>query len=676
MDQAPDIANNYNDEVGSNFDGFKKRTVLKNISPLILVLIVIFGIFFVFEKFDLFKKTGLSKRPQKQNIVELVKFSDESDFKNYYQESNSTLANLGSGLNVHMDTLVAQEPSLITPNATGLESAEKSLDRVSQTNVQVLDIDEPDILKTDGKNIYYSQNTQIFYDTPVSSTQVKEIGALREPEFGTDIISAYPPNKISKIQTIDEGGELLLGDNILIIVKTGSLLGYDIANPEEPNKIWEYKTQEGVVIDSVRNYKDKILILGRKFVNQSSPCPIPLLLGESELSIPCDSILRPQNPIPFDSTYTLVSIDSKNGEILKDISFVGSSSTSVSYFSKDNVYVSYTNYGNMFDFMYGFFSEDGKDLVDNNFRNRLSQIKSLDISMQAKITEFEVLMQNYFSSLSEANLLKLENNMQNLLSDYSLKHARELENSTIVKIGIGDFEIKSYGALPGKPLNQFSFDEYDSHLRVASTIAAVGLSESLNDIYVFDDNLNQVGSVLDLAKGERIYSVRFVNDMGYIVTFKQIDPFFVADLKDPKNPKVVGELKIPGYSSYLDPLSDNLILGVGMEDQFVKLSLFDVSNPQEPKEQSKYQMREYWSEVNSNHHAFLLDSKHNLFFIPAGQSGYIFSYNDENIVLEKVITGSDFKRALYINDYLYVVSKDKIVVIDENNFNDVSSFDF
>ena len=96
--------------------------------------------------------------------------------------------------------------------------------------------------------------------------------------------------------------------------------------------------------------------------------------------------------------------------------------------------------------------------------------------------------------------------------------------------------------------------------------------------------LNQVGAVGGLGEGERIYGVRFMGERGYVVTFRQIDPLYTLDLSDPTAPKVVGELKIPGYSAYLHPVGENLLLGVGREAQNVKASLFDVSNLAAPRE--------------------------------------------------------------------------------------------
>ena len=172
-----------------------------------------------------------------------------------------------------------------------------------------------------------------------------------------------------------------------------------------------------------------------------------------------------------------------------------------------------------------------------------------------------------------------------------------------------------------------------------------------------------------------IYSARFIGNRGYLVTFKQIDPFFVVDLSNPRKPEVSGQLKIPGYSSYLHPLADNLILGVGKEDQTVKLSLFDVSNPSEPKEVGRYVLSEYWTEILSTHRAFLHDSKHRVFFVPGSAGGYVMSYENNNLVLRKAVSQINAKRAVYIDDYLYIVGDNEIRVIDEKSWVESATLD-
>jgi hypothetical protein len=151
------------------------------------------------------------------------------------------------------------------------------------------------------------------------------------------------------------------------------------------------------------------------------------------------------------------------------------------------------------------------------------------------------------------------------------------------------------GEVGGTLLNQYSMSEQDGYLRVASTQAPLWWSptentpsESFVTVLKQDGGvLAQVGRVGDLGKGERIYAVRFIGDVGYVVTFKQIDPLYTVGLSDPANPKLLGSVDLEGYSSYLHPVGDGLLLGVGSavdrnEPAGTQVSLFDVSDPSKP----------------------------------------------------------------------------------------------
>jgi len=305
---------------------------------------------------------------------------------------------------------------------------------------------------------------------------------------------------------------------------------------------------------------------------------------------------------------------------------------------------------------------------------RIEEVEGYDISSASKLMELMDALQKYLSSLSDEEQMRIQNELTNRMEKYFEENIRELEKTGIVKIGLTEFDISASSNVPGRPLNQFSLDEYNNYLRIATTLSGMGRATSENDIYVLDANLNEVGSIQGIGVTERIYSVRFIGDKGYVVTFRQIDPFFVLDLSNPTNPQLKGELKIPGYSSYLHPIEENLILGIGKEGSYVKVSMFDVSNPADPKESDKYTLSEYWSDILNTHHAFLLDKKHEIFFLPGSKGGYIFSYTP-TLSLVKTISAFDAKRAIYIEDYLYVIAQSKIVVLDENTWEQVSEIE-
>lgn len=173
---------------------------------------------------------------------------------------------------------------------------------------------------------------------------------------------------------------------------------------------------------------------------------------------------------------------------------------------------------------------------------------------------------------------------------------------------------RASGTVPGALLNSFSMSEYDGNLRVATTQDAAGFgSPSASTVFVLKQagrELNTIGRIDGLGRTERIYAVRFVGDIGYVVTFRRTDPLYVLDLRNPTAPRLVGELKIPGYSSYLQPIGPGRLLGIGQDADAngringTQLSLFDVSDPSNPKPLSTLKVGGQ-SNAEYDHHAFL-----------------------------------------------------------------------
>jgi uncharacterized secreted protein with C-terminal beta-propeller domain len=322
------------------------------------------------------------------------------------------------------------------------------------------------------------------------------------------------------------------------------------------------------------------------------------------------------------------------------------------------------------------FLKENEDLFDDDLIEDVENLVEMDISQSAKMTELEQISSRFMNSMDDDELYEFENEMEDRSRDYNKENLRDLDRTGIAKVDIDVMEPEASGAVPGRTLNQFSMDEYDGYLRVATTVGnsfMSGSAETENDVYILDEDLDITGQARGMGLDERIYSVRFIGDKGYVVTFKQIDPFYVLDLSDPTKPSIEGELKIPGFSSYLHPLKNDLILGVGEENGKVKLALFDVSNPSDPVEKDKYIMSDYWSEVGNNHRAFLQDSLFEVFFIPTGNGGNIFSYEDEKITLVKSVSGSRIKRALFIEDNFYIIGEEEIEVLDEETWDRVNS---
>lgn len=213
--------------------------------------------------------------------------------------------------------------------------------------------------------------------------------------------------------------------------------------------------------------------------------------------------------------------------------------------------------------------------------------------------------------------------------------ADEAVTTNVYKFDLGsvDVPLVSMGAVPGQVLDQFSLDEHDGLLRVATTRWSAADAGSSSGVYVLRDhggNLSLVGAVDRLAPGERIFSARFVGDRAYVSTFRQIDPFFVIDLAEPSAPRVEGELKVPGFSSYLQPLDSTHVLGIGRDVDpdtgrvlGVQLSLFDVSNPSAPVRSGVHTFPgegwEAWSEALHDHHAVSWFPERGILTLPGSQ---------------------------------------------------------
>ena len=222
------------------------------------------------------------------------------------------------------------------------------------------------------------------------------------------------------------------------------------------------------------------------------------------------------------------------------------------------------------------------------------------------------------------------------------------DHTYLHKFDIKDIKSAKYvasGGVEGSLLNQFAMDEHKGFMRLATTRSEVvkessngwSTTEPVNRITVLAEKagrLEEVGKSKDLARSERIYSARFMGDRGYLVTFRQVDPLYTMDLSNPYKPRVVGELKIPGYSSYIHPVGKNHLLAMGMhipapgtgswQDRALKLSIFDVSNFSSPKETLSYKIGSVYgrSEALSEHKAFNFYSERNLLAIPFSDWDY------------------------------------------------------
>lgn len=623
-------------------------------------------------------------------------FQSEGEFVNYLaSNSQYTGGNYwGGDIGLGLEGAGLAEPGFPMPSSEEKVDVSQTTDydRVSDTNVQVIGIDEPDIVKTDGMNIFFSREEYYYYyyeyDEFEKDVTGSDPGSAEwvppQTDSGIKIISANPPVNMSVVANIDKNGDLLLYGDTLAVFTWEGIYGYDVSDPQNPVSKWEITMDYSTSVVAARLYQGKIYLVTQTWVYSSDPLPImPMEINGESVELKYTDIYYPIMPVYTDSTLNAMVFDMESGVLEDTVSFVGASYSSTVYMSGSAIYIGYSYWADETPYVIDFCKERLQGIVPDSVIARINLLDTYDISDAAKMTEIGVIFEEYLISLSGDEMEQVQENIGNAIEQYYAEHMRELESTGIVKIALDGLDVTATGSVPGYLLNQFSMDEYNGYLRIATTVGGgFGFSwfwvggASANDIYVLDGDLNIVGSITDLGLTEQIYSARFIGDKGYIVTFMQTDPFYVLDLSDPMNPQLKGELKIPGYSSYLHPISGDRMLGIGQEDWKVKISLFDVQNPEQPAELDKYILEDYWSDVLSTHHAFLLDEAHEIFFLPGDDSGYIFSYAGNNLEIVMEVSDIQATRAIYIDDNLYVIGDEKIVVVDELTWQIVNEFEF
>ncbi|MDR1118139.1 MAG: beta-propeller domain-containing protein, partial [Bifidobacteriaceae bacterium] len=271
-----------------------------------------------------------------------------------------------------------------------------------------------------------------------------------------------------------------------------------------------------------------------------------------------------------------------------------------------------------------------------------------------------------------------------------------------VALGSGELTIAAQGSLDGQLLNQFSLDEYEGHLRAVTTAAASGEWDEMAPVFsearltVLNGDLKAVGGIDALAQNEDVRAVRFMGATGYVVTFEQTDPLFAVDLSDPKAPRVLSKLEIPGFSSYLHPWGDGQLLGLGYAGDTsgltggLKLSMFDVSAADDVAEVAAKGIDVYDAEALRNHHAIWADPALGLVGFYAGDgpgnaSYLVYRYGDGGFqeAAALAVMGApevgwwyEGVRGVRVGTNLYVCSQGGVAVYALDGFEPVAELHF
>ncbi len=551
----------------------------------------------------------------------------------------------------------------------------------SETNIQVEGVDEPDIVKTDGTFIYLVANSKLYIINayPAEDAALVSNITLKNSNYISNMF--VNNNKLvifgNSYRNPSIDGEEIKNNYDIPTITTTTISVYDIQNRETPNLV------KNIELDG--NFQDARMIKNYVFViatentgqiyrvlNGNDTFFIPEIKIDNEIKkIPADTLFYVNSSERIDTMTHVLCLDLKDNSYKKE-SYLISSSHDM-YVSKTNIYLTSTEY---------------TYISANLFEGRI--------------------------------------------------YPKSYEKTVIHKISIkdGDISYIDTGEVTGRILNQFSMDENKGFFRIATTTGQVWNSneKSKNNIYILDENLDRVSEIENIAPGEKIYSARFMGDKVYLVTFKKIDPFFTIDLSDPKNPKIIGKLKIPGYSDYLHPLDENHIIGIGKDTvepqegyewtkdfawyQGIKIAVFDVTDFENPKEVSKIIIgdRGTTSPALHNHKAFLFDKEKELLVIPVSlceipdeikeqnngytgstlgdftfQGAYVYKLNLEGFEYRGRITHLDdedlikssyyysyygsknVERSLFIGSVLYTISDSMIKMNDLDDLSEINS---
>jgi len=544
----------------------------------------------------------------------------------------------------------------------------------SSTNVQVAGIDEADYVKTDGKNLYVLtncggdwviQNGEKRFAGPQLQIISADNGDMEplwsyEPE-GARIDELFLSNgKLVVMMTpVDEYGREYYSDDDYSLFSTVAEV-YDVSDAASP-KLLRTFSQEGSYHDS-RIINGKLLLVSRKFT---------ALKGEQFEFVPeeiipkvCDRTCGIDDQpvlLPADSVYCMPNVNTTVFTVVSMVDLESQQPAQSMTVLGDGIL--YANYENIY--------------LANTVYNGAT----------------------YYRWSSDA-------------PDWSV-------STDLARISIADGKptLAATGSVKGTLCSQFAMDEYDGYLRVATNSEEYSEETGYlkqNNFYVLDMDLKPVGTLEGLAPGENMYSVRFEGETVYAVTFRTVDPFFVIDLSDPTKPTVTGELKIPGFSQYLHPYSDTLVIGFGMDTvesadgstayyQGFKVAMFDVSDPSNPVEKHTLYIgdRGSSSDILYDHKALLYDKEQNIIGIPISITklkeygaiwdygglvfeGYIvLGYDEENGFYEKGRVAHEGKynvervlRGMYIGNVLYTVSDHVVVSTDLETFEQIDRLAF
>ena len=616
-----------------------------------------------------------------QNIK---KFASSDELKNFLDEgmSNASFGMSGSyGMERRelMKETTSQDSGSFS-NPTDMQELNAPLNApsgingdYSKTNIQVAGVDEADIVKTDGEYIFAASNNTV---SIIRSYPAEKAEIVSKIELDSAPQGMYLNGNSLAVygQKWNFESDKALNDMLMPIGRTSFTYFkiYDIsdkADPKEERSLYfeGSNANSRMIGDYVYLVTSALPYYGYMKTGASADALAPIIIDQGEVlnnegkDVACRGC---PNIYYFDMPYnsyiytsvSSISMKDASKEVKSEVFLLDQSQNNI-YVSEKNLYITYTKQVSeealtmdvtmevIREYIYPMLSAKDREMVAE-----IENTKGYILSPQEKLAKIGSILQKYekeFQGREDELEKELERRIKLKYEDIS----KELERTVIHKISItdGDLKYMSAGDVTGMVLNQFSMDENAGYFRIATTKNRTWSrfgsdeTESYSNIYVLDQDMKVVGKVENIAKGEQIYSVRFMQNRAYMVTFRRTDPLFVIDLASPSDPRILGKLKVPGFSSYLHPYDDTTLIGLGKESDEngrvtggVKISLFDVSDVENPKELDKYVIGD--SSSNSiaidEHKAFLFSLEKNLLVIPVSTQE-IMPFVQEGVSLEQ-----------------------------------------
>ena len=640
---------------------------MKKVTALISVFLVSFGIISSCHKGG--NPSG-GKIPPDSDINGIDFAASYSDLYKALSVANNSYywPSGGSAMNgLFFDAEMADSAPMASAPQSGSDSMTKSMDGgYSETNVQVAGIDEGDIVKTNGKHIFILRGGNLIVVLPDGDeTSVLSDTKVCDTKYTSEERGAYDDKNYRYISFYETPYELYIFDDYVAVTSyynhysnymadgirkheeasITKLYIYDVSNPTSPALLHELG-QDGSYLTS-RLVGGTLYLLSTHYVYDpvegDADTFVPALYRDAERCLiepECIAIM----PNISSRSYTVISaFDIESGETIANQTVLGNGGTV--YMNHDNLYLAGYNYA---------YSES------TPYKKGIYSVVDYTSESTTDITRFDI-------------------------SD-------------------GGITFSASASVPGSLMDQFAIDEYNGYLRLVMNVSRESWSVYLdadfgwenydwgenytaNSLYILDQTLNMVGSIEGLAKDEYLYSARLEGDIGYFVTFRQVDPLFAVDLSDPTAPKILSELKIPGFSEYLHPYLEGRLFGLGMDANAetgrtngMKMSMFDTSDPTDVTEKHVLKLDSYYSAAMYNHRAILISAEKDIIAFPDDTGYTVYGYSDERGFYKKAHVDSggwnDNARGLYIGNTAYIISDSLITVIDMVSFERIAAVKF